>query len=103
METETYAELSPNTVANKHWVEIWSIEEDGSLKSCINFYDAALKNAAVWAAQCINQETARTEDVYSIVHASKLEDGTISRMIINYTDQKVYPAVAKFKESLNFN
>ena len=103
METETYAALSPNAVANKHWVEIWSIEQDGSLKSCINFYDAALKNAAVWAAQCVNQETARTDDPYSVVHASKLEDGTIARTIINCPDSKIFPAVNKFKESLNFN
>ena len=103
METETYAALSPNAVANKHWFEIWSIEQDGSLKSCINFYDAALKDAATWVTQCFNQETARTDDPYSIVHAFKLEDGTTARMIVSCTDSKVFAAVNKFKESLNFN
>ena len=68
-----------------------------------NFYDAALKSAAVWAAQCINQEMARTDDPYSVVHAFKQEDGTIARMIINCPDSKIFPAVNKFKESLNFN
>ena len=103
METETYAALSSNAVANKHWFEVWSLEQDGSLKNCVNFYDAALKDASAWVTQCVNQEIWRTEDVYSVVHATKDADGTMNRTIITNSDVKLFNALTKFKETLSFN
>jgi hypothetical protein len=103
MQTETYVTLSPNATANKHWFEIWNIEEDGSLKNCVNFYDAALKDAAPWIAQCVNQEVWRTEDVYSIVHATRDADGTMARSVVAGSDAKLFSVLNKFKDSLSFN
>jgi hypothetical protein len=103
MQTETYATLTPNATANKHWFEIWNIEEDGSLKNCINFYDAALKDATAWVTQCVNQEIWRTEDVYSVIHATRDVDGTMTRSIIASSEVKLFNVLSKFKENLSFN
>ena len=102
MQTETYLTLSPKATTNKHWFEILSVEEDGSLKNCVNFYDAALRDAAAWVTQCVNQEVWRTEDVYSIVHSTKDTDGLVARSVIGNSDSKLFNLVSKYKESLVF-
>lgn len=76
MSTQTdnsFVKINPAFEQNKNWFEIWSTDVDGSLKECVNFYDFSLENCSVWAAQCLNTETNRTEEVYVVAHATKTE------------------------------
>lgn len=102
MNNDTFAALSVDIQPNKHWFEVWSIEHDGSLKNCVNFYDAALQNAVTWVIQCFAQETARTEDPYVVVHSTRDENGEMSRSIIPEPqgDVKLFSALNKYRATL---
>jgi len=103
MNEQTLTPLSVDIKPNKNWFEVWSLEQDGSLKNCVNFYDLALQNSVTWAIQCLSQESSRTDEAYVIVHASVGEDKEMVRSIIpEPTDKetKFYTVLNKFRAAL---
>ena len=72
---DTVTALTKGIETNKNWFEVWSIEADGSLKTCVNFYDMAFENVAAWVANCLRLESDRTDEDLVVVHAYK--DATI--------------------------
>lgn len=93
--------LSKNVETNKNWLEVWSVETDGSLKTCVNFYDIAFENAAAWVANCFRLESDRTDDDFVIVHAYRDESNTLARQIINCAaDTTPYQSVKKFRNEI---
>ena len=102
MNTDIFAPLSVDMQPNKHWFEVWSIEQDGSLKNCVNFYDLALQSAAAWASQCYAHESARTEEPHIVVHAMRDESNEMVRHIIPEPvgDAKLYTVLNKYRAAL---
>lgn len=103
MNAETFTPLSLDIKPNLNWFEIWSLEQDGSLKSCANFYDLALQNSVAWAIQCLSQEISRTDDAHVIVHSTVGQDKEIVRSIIPApTDRetKFYTVLNKLRMSI---
>ena len=94
------AVLTKGFETNKHWFEVWSIETNGSLDKCINFYDAAFENVAAWVANCFKQESDRTEETLVVIHAS-VQEGAISRTILpSVQGENIYQTVKKFRSAL---
>lgn len=103
MNNETVTALSVDIKPNLHWFEIWSLEQDGSLKNCVNFYDMALQNSVTWAIQCFSQENSRTDDAYVIVHSTVGDGNEMVRSIISEpTDKETrfYTVLNKFRATL---
>jgi hypothetical protein len=106
MNKETFTPLSLDIEPNLNWLEVWSLQQDGSLKNCLNFYDLALQNSVAWAMQCLSQESSRSDDAYVIVHATVGEDKEMVRSIIPApTDRetKFYTVLNKFRAALKNN
>ena len=106
MHKETFTPLSVDIKPNLNWLEVWSLQQDGSLKNCLNFYDLALQNSVAWAIQCLSQESSRSDDPYVIVHATVGEDQEMVRSIIPApTDRetKFYMVLNKFRAALKNN
>jgi hypothetical protein len=88
--------LDPKFTPNRHWFEIWTIENNGNLLSCVNFYDMAWKDSPNWAVQCYSQETSRTADAYyAVVHARQSDNSGIAREIIPLPFEEPSKRVAK--------
>jgi hypothetical protein len=103
METNTYADVDSNFKANSNWFEIWSLQDNGALNHCVNFYDVALRDVVPWVTQCFSQESSRTDEIaFAVVHSKKDIDGTISRSIIPEPagDVKLFTSLKKYRESL---
>lgn len=102
MNTETFVAMSIDVQPNKNWFEIWSVEQDGSLKNCMNFYDACLQNSVLWACQCLSQEGARTEDSCVMVHATRNKDGEMVRQIITESPEnnRMFNVLNKYRAAL---
>ena len=93
--------LSKNVETNKNWLEVWSIEADGSLKTCVNFYDIAFENVAAWVANCFRLESDRTDEDLVVVHAYKDEKNEMVREIIPVNAEiPVFQSVKKFRGTL---
>ena len=106
MNKETFTPLSLDIKPNLNWLEVWNLQQDGSLKNCLNFYDLALQNSVAWAMQCLSQESSRSDDPYVIVHATVGEDQEMVRSIIPApTDRetKFYMVLNKFRAALKNN
>lgn len=106
MNKETFTPLSVDIKPNLNWLEVWSLQQDGSLKNCLNFYDLALQNSVAWAIQCLSQESSRSDDVYVIVHATVGEGKEMVRSIVPApTDRetKFYTVLNKFRAALKNN
>ena len=102
MNEQTLTPLSVDIKPNKNWFEVWSLEQDGSLKNCVNFYDLALQNSVTWAIQCLSQESSRIDDAYVIVHASVSDKEIVRSIIPEPTDKetKFYTVLNKFRAAL---
>ena len=103
MNKETFTPLSSDIKPNLNWFEVWSLKQDGSLKTCLNFYDLALQNSVTWAIQCLSQESSRSDDVYVIVHAALSDCKETARSIIPVpTDRETrfYTVLNKFRAEL---
>jgi hypothetical protein len=106
MNTETFTPLSLDIKPNLNWFEVWSLDQDGSLKNCANFYDFALQNSVAWAIQCLSQEISRTDDAHVVVHSTVDKDKEMVRSIIPApTDRetKFYTVLNKLRAGLKNN
>lgn len=98
---DTVTSLTKGMDTNQNWLEVWSVEADGSLKTCVNFYDMAFENVAAWVANCFRLESDRTEEDLVVVHARKDEKDQMVREIIPASSEtSVFQTVKKFRASL---
>lgn len=98
---DTVTSLTKGMDTNKNWLEVWSVEADGSLKTCVNFYDMAFENVAAWIANCFRLESDRTDEDLVVVHAYKDEKNeTVREIIPANSDTSVFQTVKKFRTSL---
>jgi hypothetical protein len=98
---DTATTLTKGMDTNKNWLEVWSVEADGSLKTCVNFYDMAFENVAAWIANCFRLESDRTDEDLVVVHAYKDEKNeTVREIIPANSDTSVFQTVKKFRASL---
>ena len=98
---DTVTSLTKGMDTNKNWLEVWSVEADGSLKTCVNFYDMAFDNVAAWIANCFRLESDRTDEDLVVVHAYKDEKNeTVREIIPANSDTSVFQTVKKFRASL---
>ena len=98
---DTVPSLTKGMDTNKNWLEVWSVEADGSLKTCVNFYDMAFENVAAWIANCFRLESDRTDEDLVVVHAYKDEKNeTVREIIPANSDTSVFQTVKKFRASL---
>lgn len=98
---DTVTSLTKGMDTNKNWLEVWSVEADGSLKTCVNFYDMAFENVAAWIANCFRLESDRTDEDLVVVHAYKDEKNeTVREIIPANSDTSVFQTVKKFRASL---
>lgn len=98
---DTVTSLTKGMDTNKNWLEVWSVEADGSLKTCVNFYDMAFENVAAWIANCLRLESDRTNEDLVVVHAYKDEKNeTVREIIPANSDTSVFQTVKKFRTSL---
>lgn len=98
---DTVTALTKGMDTNKNWLEVWSVEADGSLKTCVNFYDMAFDNVAAWIANCFRLESDRTDEDLVVVHAYKDEKNeTVREIIPANSDTSVFQTVKKFRASL---
>lgn len=98
---DTLTTLTKGFETNKNWLEVWSIEADGSLKTCVNFYDMAFENVAAWVANCFRLESDRTDEDLVVVHAYKDEKNETVREIIPVNaETPVFQSVKKFRATL---
>ena len=98
---DTVTSLTKGMDTNKNWLEVWSVEADGSLKTCVNFYDMAFENVAAWIANCFRLESDRSDEDLVVVHAYKDEKNeTVREIIPANSDTSVFQTVKKFRASL---
>lgn len=98
---DTVTTLTKGMDTNKNWLEVWSVEADGSLKTCVNFYDMAFDNVAAWIANCFRLESDRTDEDLVVVHAYKDEKNeTVREIIPASSETSVFQTVKKFRASL---
>lgn len=98
---DTVTSLTKGMDTNKNWLEVWSVEADGSLKTCVNFYDMAFENVAAWIANCFRLESDRTDEDLVVVHAYKDEKNeTVREIIPASSETSVFQTVKKFRTSL---
>ena len=98
---DTVTSLTKGMDTNKNWLEVWSVEADGSLKTCVNFYDMAFENVAAWIANCFRLESDRTDEDLVVVHAYKDEKNeTVREIVPANSDTSVFQTVKKFRASL---
>jgi hypothetical protein len=98
---DTVTTLTKGIETNKNWFEVWSIEADGSLKTCVNFYDIAFENVAAWVANCLRLESDRTDEDLVVVHAYQDEKNETVRDIMPVnSDASIFQTVKKFRSTL---
>lgn len=98
---DTVTSLTKGMDTNKNWLEVWSVEADGSLKTCVNFYDMAFENVAAWVANCFRLESDRTDEDLVVVHSYKDEKNEMVREIIPINPETpVFQSVKKFRTTL---